>query len=544
MLKPILAFSLVLAGALSASGGDFEVKIRDRYLNFPVSHRDGRCRMTLSAPGHEDYSFDIRIASDEPDYWVFLDMSGYKGKTVTVSYPEDRAGLASIYQDDEIAGTDSLYREYNRPQIHYTQKRGWNNDPNGLVFYEGEYHLFYQHNPFEREWGNMHWGHAVSRDLVHWEELPLAMFPDEDGTAFSGSAVIDYGNTSGFGKDGIPPMVAIYTADSPDRQVQCLAYSLDKGRSWTKYDGNPVIDSKEKWNSHDTRDPKVFRYAPTGKWIMVLNERDGHSIYSSGNLKDWTFESHVTGFWECPELIPLPVDGNPNNVKWVMYGASGTYMIGDFDGKAFTPEHGKYYYTSGTLYAAQTIGNIPESDGRRIQIAWGRVSHPGMPFNGTFLIPTELSLRTGKDGIRLYSKPVKEFESIQTKVYEGKDLTQRQADEAMKPYAGADVLRVKATINLSHATSAGLSFRGQNLLDYDMNGTRINGVFYSPEDMTSMELSFDMYIDRTLVEAFIDGGAYSYSMEFRPSNDSGFSFWGNNVTVKSLEVYTLESIWE
>ena len=544
MLKPILAFPLVLAGALSASGGDFEVKIRDRYLNFPVSHRDGRCRMTLSAPGHEDYSFDIRIASDEPDYWVFLDMSGYKGKTVTVSYPEDRAGLASIYQDDEIAGTDSLYREYNRPQIHYTQKRGWNNDPNGLVFYEGEYHLFYQHNPFEREWGNMHWGHAVSRDLVHWEELPLAMFPDEDGTAFSGSAVIDYGNTSGFGKDGTPPMVAIYTADSPDRQVQCLAYSLDKGRTWTKYDGNPVIDSKEKWNSHDTRDPKVFRYAPTGKWIMVLNERDGHSIYSSGNLKDWTFESHVTGFWECPELIPLPVDGNPDNVKWVMYGASGTYMIGDFDGKAFTPEHGKYYYTSGTLYAAQTIGNIPESDGRRIQIAWGRVSHPGMPFNGTFLIPTELSLRTGKDGIRLYSKPVKEFESIQAKVYEGKDLTQRQADEAMKPYAGADVLRVKATISLSHATSAGLSFRGQNLLDYDMNGTRINGMFYSPEDMTSMELSFDMYIDRTLVEAFIDGGAYSYSMEFRPSNDSGFSFWGNNVTVKSLEVYTLESIWE
>ena len=219
MLKPILAFSLVLAGALSASGGDFEVKISDRYLNFPVSHRDGRCRMTLSAPGHEDYSFDIRIASDKPDYWVFLDMSGYKGKTVTVSYPEDRAGLASIYQDDEIAGTDSLYREYNRPQIHYTQKRGWNNDPNGLVFYEGEYHLFYQHNPFEREWGNMHWGHAVSRDLVHWEELPLALFPDEDGTAFSGSAVIDYGNTSGFGKDGIPPMVAIYTADSPDRQV-------------------------------------------------------------------------------------------------------------------------------------------------------------------------------------------------------------------------------------------------------------------------------------------------------------------------------------
>ncbi len=148
-----------------------------------------------------------------------------------------------------------------------------------------------------------------------------------------------------------------------------------------------------------------------------------------------------------------------------------------------------------------------------------------MPFNGTFLIPTELSLRTGKDGIRLYSKPVKEFESIQTKVYEGKDLTQRQADEAMKPYAGADVLRVKSYHKPLPCYIRRPVFQGQNLLDYDMNGTRINGVFYSPEDMTSMELSFDMYIDRTLVEAFIDGGAYSYSMEFRPSNDSGFSFW-------------------
>lgn len=544
LLKPVIAFALVLAGATAASAGDLTVKVKEKYLNFPVSHADSRCRMTLSAPGHEDYSFDIRIASGKPDYWVFLDVSAYKGKTVTVSYPEDRAGLDGIYQDDEIAGADSLYREYNRPQIHYTQKRGWNNDPNGLVYYEGEYHLFYQHNPFEREWGNMHWGHAVSRDLVHWEELPLALFPDENGTAFSGSTVIDYDNTSGFGRDGIPPMVAVYTADSPDRQVQCLAYSLDRGRTWTKYDGNPVIDSKEKWNSHDTRDPKVFRHEPSGKWVMILNERDGHSIYNSDNLRDWTFESHVTGFWECPELIPLPVDGNPDNIKWVMYGASGTYMIGDFDGKVFTPEHGKYYYTSGSLYAAQTIGNIPASDGRKIQIAWGRVSHPGMPFNGTFLIPTELSLRTGKDGIRLYSTPIKEFESIQTKVYEGRDLTQRQADEAMKPYAGADVLRVKATVCLSHATSAGVSFHGHNLLDYDMNGNRINGVFYSPQDMTSMELSFDMYIDRTLVETFIDGGAYSYSMEFRPSDDSGFSFWGNNVAVKSLEVYTLESIWE
>ena len=198
LLKPIIFISLVLAGAFRASAEDIKVKVRDQYINFPVSQKDDRAVMTISAPGKEDYSFEIRLASGQPDYWVFLDMSGYKGKTVTISYPEDRAGLKAIYQDSEIAGADSLYREYNRPQFHYTQKRGWNNDPNGLVYYEGEYHLFYQHNPFEKEWGNMHWGHAVSTDLVHWQELPLALFPDGSGTVFSGSAVIDYSNTSGF----------------------------------------------------------------------------------------------------------------------------------------------------------------------------------------------------------------------------------------------------------------------------------------------------------------------------------------------------------
>ncbi len=218
-----------------------------------------------------DYSFDIRIASDKPDYWVFLDMSGYKGKTVTVSYPEDRAGLASIYQDDEIAGTDSLYREYNRPQIHYTQKRGWNNDPNGLVFYEGEYHLFYQHNPFEREWGNMHWGHAVSRDLVHWEELLLPCSLMRTERHFPARPSSTTGTLPASGRTEYLLWWPSTLQTALDRQVQCLAYSLDKGRTWTKYDGNPVIDSKEKWNSHDTRDPKVFRYArqANGSWCSM-----------------------------------------------------------------------------------------------------------------------------------------------------------------------------------------------------------------------------------------------------------------------------------
>ena len=542
--KILTCTNLLLASCFLMQAGELKIKIDKKYLNLPVSHQVERAPMTLRADGMEDYSFQIRLAQSQPDYWVFCDMSRYQGKELRISYPGDNARLELIYQADEIAGQDSLYRESNRPQVHYTQRRGWNNDPNGLLYYDGEYHLFYQHNPYEREWENMHWGHAVSRDLIHWTELQEALYPDEHGTMFSGSAVIDYKNTSGFGKEGVPPMVAIYTAASSDRQVQCIAYSLDKGRTWTKYAENPVIDSKDKWNSVDTRDPKVFWFELIKKWVMVLNERDGHSIYHSDDLKHWDYQSHITGFWECPELFELPVDGNPDNKKWVMYGASGTYMIGEFDGYKFTPEAGKYYYTNGSIYAAQTYTNIPESDGRRIQIGWGRIAHPGMPFNGCMLIPTSLSLKTTSEGIRLFSTPIKEFDQLQTNVYKGSNLTGEKASEALQPYNSSATLRIKATLKLSHATSAGLSLDGQNLLDYDMNGNRVNGVFYSPDDMTSMEISVDMIIDKTLVETYVDNGAYSYSMERKANNQEGFRFWGNNIEVKNLEVYTLQSIWE
>lgn len=542
---------LILASALFASmvtmnAQDLTMKITKKYLNLPVSHQTDRAVMTFDVGGKQERAFNIRLAPNNPDYWVFCDMSALKNKEVKITYKGDKAGISKIYQADEIAGQDSMYKETNRPQVHYTQRRGWNNDPNGLLYYDGEYHLFYQHNPYEREWENMHWGHAVSTDLIHWEELPDALFPDQHGTMFSGSAVIDYDNTSGFGKKDTPAMVAIYTADNPEKQIQCIAFSLDKGRTWTKYDGNPVIDSKAKWNSKDTRDPKVFWHKPSNKWVMVLNERDGHSIYNSDNLKDWTYESHITGFWECPELFELPVDGNKNNTKWVMYGASGTYMIGAFDGKKFTPEAGKYYYSTGSIYAAQTFTGIPESDGRRIQLGWGRISHPGMPFNGMMLLPTELSLRTTKDGIRLFSTPVKEFDRLQTKVGQWSALTADKANELLQQYNNEGTLRIRTTIKLSHATGAGLNLFGQSLLNYDMNFNLVNGVFYSPEDMTSMEITADIVLDRTSVEVYIDNGAYSYSMERRPDpkNKEGFHFWGNNIDVKNLEVFTLKSIWK
>lgn len=540
---------LIMAASLSTTSvwaDDISIKITKKYLNFPISHSEERKTMTFEAEGQPDLSVVVRLTDAVPEYWVFKDVSHLQGKTLKISFDGNKSKLDKIVQSDEIVGQNSIYKEANRPQFHFTTRRGWINDPNGLVFYNGEYHLFYQHNPFERDWENMHWGHAVSRDLVHWQELPVALCPDHLGTIFSGSAVIDYENTAGYNQPGKPAMVALYTYNNADRQTQGMAYSLDGGRTFTKYEKNPVIDSKEKWDSHDTRDPKVFWYAPRKEWVMVLNERDGHSIYTSPNLKEWTYRSHITGFWECPELFELPVDDNPKNTKWVMYGASGTYMIGSFDGHRFTPESGKHCYATGCIYAAQTYNNIPASDGRRIQLGWGRVTNPGMPFNGIMMLPTELKLRTLKDGIRLVSTPIRETEQLFHHADQWKNLNQDEARIKMLPYAGTDRLRIKTTLKLSHCTDARLSLGGQNIIDYDMNGNTLNGRFYSPQDPTSMELSADIYIDRTTIEVFIDGGIYSYSMERRPQagNAEGFVFHGNRITVTNLEVFDVDSIWE
>lgn len=542
-MKHLLLSALAMLLAVGAQAQEISFKAHKRYLNIPISHRQERARMTLLVDGDQERAFNIRIAEGEPDYWVFCDIAEFKGKRLTLKYPHHSAGLQRIYQSDEIAGADSLYSERYRPQVHYTQQRGWNNDPNGLIYYEGEYHLFYQHNPYEREWENMTWGHAVSRDLVHWQELAPALHPDALGTMFSGSAVIDYENTSGFGTKDKPAMVAIYTADGA-RQTQCVAYSLDRGRTWTKYEGNPVIDSGQKWATRDTRDPKVFWYAPKRHWVMVLNERDGHSIYNSADLKSWQFKSHTTGFWECPELIELEVDGNPENKKWVMYGASGTYMIGSFDGERFTPEAGKFYYVKGNIYAAQCYNNIPAEDGRTIQVGWGQINHPHLPVNGMMTFPTELSLRTTRNGVRLFSYPIAELNKLQELQGSWTNLKAEEATAKLKPYDKAGALLIKATIRLSHSTSAGISLDGQHIVDYDMNHNTINGVFYSPDEIGSMELRMTLLIDRTSVEVYIDDGAYSYVMERRARNDAGFNFWGNNIAVKTLEVHTLKSIWE
>jgi sucrose-6-phosphate hydrolase SacC (GH32 family) len=263
------------------------------------------------------------------------------------------AALLSGLSGNGFAATENYYSELFRPQYHFTPEKNWMNDPNGMVFYEGEYHLFYQYNPFGDKWGHMSWGHAVSSDMVHWKHLPLALAEEDGVMIFSGSAVIDWNNSSGFGKDGKPPMVAIYTGyrTNDHLQFQCIAYSNDKGRTWTKYSGNPVINL----NSKEFRDPKVQWHEPTQRWIMTVSLSTEHKVqfYGSTNLKEWTLLSEfgpvgaTSGVWECPDLFELPVAGTTEK-RWALVvnigsgsvagGSGGQYFIGQFDGTKFVAD--------------------------------------------------------------------------------------------------------------------------------------------------------------------------------------------------------------
>lgn len=539
----VMALALMAGSALTARAADRKVKVTKRYLNYPITYTGDRHDITFSI-GHEVLCrTSARLAAGKPDYWTFQDVSRWHGKTINIHYDGPQEALDRILLADTLCEGSTMGHEAERPLYHFSSRRGWLNDPNGLIFAQGQYHMFYQHDPFDRDGGQKHWGHAVSTDLMHWDELPDALHPDEHGAIWSGSAVMDYNNTAGFNaKDGTPAMVVTYTVECPEKQTQYVAYSTDGGKTFTEYEGNPVIDSHMKWQTRDTRDPRVFWYAPGEHWVLVLNEREGHSIYNSTDLKHWTYESHVTGFWECPDLFELPVDGNSDDKKWVLWGASGTYMVGTFDGKQFTPLTPKQKNMGGSGYAAQVFNGTQEHDGRVIKMTWGRIYYDRTPFNCVMLLPQEQLLKSRKGGgWELVSRPVREVYDQFDLDASGEDLTQEEANKMLAPYASNDLLRVRLTLELTYATDAGLSLGKQRLIDYDLNGNRLNGDFYATEQPGSLTLDADVYVDRSVVEVFIDGGRYSYSFgrDVKRNQGSSYSIYGNQVKVKRLEVYRL-----
>ncbi len=495
-------------------------------------------------------NFTITLPQEKDASWLAaypLEHFGLKGKQIKVA-PEDGKRLPETYRAafEQIsigsaaeAQAASDYDQPYRNQFHSSTRRGWNNDPNGMVFAGGKFHLYYQYNPFGIQWGNMHWGHLESTDLVHWQEQPIALFQKTvRDAAFSGGGFVDVPNTAGLGKN------TQFLAFTSTGRGECLAYSKDGGLTFTELPENPVV-------KHQGRDPKVIWYQPEQKWIMVVYDetacaetdaippRDDKAhasrnlaFYESKNLRQWTRTGAFTAadrgaVFECPELFELPIQGKSGESRWIIMAAQNRYFVGQFDGKIFHQEAGPLGTTHGALYAAQTFSDVP--DGRRIQIGWVRTDSfenkfPGQIVNQAFTLPHEMTLRETPSGLRVFFSPVKELERLRGDVLaEGKDLTIEQANALLQ----------KCQDELS-----------ETLLEFTEAGPRqltING----------MDASFDgssvrVLTDSTFNEVYAEDGL---SYEVRKRANSNFDsketkLSASEGTIRSLKIFRLKSIWK
>jgi fructan beta-fructosidase len=481
------------------------------------------------------------------------------------------------------------YREQHRPQFHFSPPAKWMNDPNGMVFYDGSYHLFYQYYPDSTVWGPMHWGHAVSKDLVHWKNLPVAIYPDSLGYIFSGSAVIDWKNTSGLQKGENPPIVAIFTHHSEQRiksgrndfQNQSIAYSNDKGNSFVKYQHNPVISNQ---GDKDFRDPKVIWNEDLQKWVMVLAVGQKVKFYSSSNLLKWEYLSEFGsgdgahgGVWECPDLFPLKAG---NLEKWILLvsinpgapnNGSGTqYFIGDFDGKKFindnAPETRLWLDYGPDNYAGVTWSDIPADDGRRIFIGW--MSNwiyanivPTVKWRSAMTIPRTLELRNSKNGLRLFSIPVEELKKLR------KNEQQVNVNiDTIKMISGLNEVIINTNLAESTAEEFGFVFSNslneklivcynvrssQFYIDRTNSGKTDFSQFFpvkhfAPRIAVDSILKMHLYIDYSSLELFADDGIISMTETFFPNkNFDRVSFFRKNGKIKDQKytIFELNPIW-
>jgi fructan beta-fructosidase len=438
-----------------------------------------------------------------------------------------------------------LYQESLRPQFHFTADRNWLNDPNGLVFFAGEYHLFFQRDPDHLEGQRKSWGHAVSPDLVHWQQIEDALSPDERGSVWSGSAVVDWTNSAGFQTGKEPPLVAIFTA-AGNPFTQCVAFSNDRGRSWTHYEKNPVIPHI----IGGDRDPKVVWFEQGKRWILALYlDKSTYAFFSSVDLKTWTHlqDLDVPGCGECPDFFPMKVEDEPSQMKWVFTAANGRYLVGSFDGKSFVPEQPLQRVDFGAnFYAGQTYSDIPPTDGRRIQIAWmagGR--YPGMPFNQQMSFPAELTLRRTQAGLRISRLPVREIESLYDTAQTWSNITLQPGDDPLSKTTG-DLFDIRAEIDVGHADEITFTTHGQRLT-YSASKRTLTCRGSAPLKLESGRLILRILVDRTSIETFAGQGEASISDCFVPkSNEAALSLsaTGGDAKLVSLKVCKLRSAWE
>ena len=560
------------------------INTNQRYLLLPVEEVMPDVRVSMIVNNKEVNVADVRLAVNRVDYFVPLDLSDYAGKNILLKFKLGsndpiRGKLSAVCcKEMKLSDTfDTGNREKFRPTYHFSPLYGWMNDPNGMVYKDGEYHLFYQHNPYGSKWGNMHWGHAISKDLINWEHRPDAITPDALGTIFSGSAVVDTDNTAGFGAGAI---VAIYTQNS-DRQVQSIAYSTDNGRSFTKYENNPVLTS----DARDFRDPKVFWHKETQRWIMLLAVGQEMQIFSSSNLKDWAFESSFGegqgahgGVWECPDLFELPVDGT-NEKKWVLlcnlnpggpFGGSATqYFVGTFNGKEFaneSPSQTKWMDWGKDHYAAVTWSDAP--DNRRIAIAW--MSNwqyandvPTSQYRSPNSVPRDLSLFTVDGETYLQSAPSPELLKL-------RDVSKKRSFKVNGTRIIKDMIadnegayEIELTIENQHADVIGLRLyndKGEEVdMQYNMTekkfsmDRRKSGDVGFNENFPMLtwtaiesgkdELKLRLFVDKSSVEAFGDGGRFVMTNQVFPSEPyTHIDFYskGGAYKVDSFVIYKLK----
>ena len=482
--------------------------------------------------------------------------------------------VQSQVQPDAKLTNESLYR----PRFHFTPKQGWMNDPNGMIYLNGQYHLFFQHYPDGTVWGPMHWGHATSSDLVQWKEEPIALYPDSIGMIFSGSAVLDKNNTSGLGRGGIAPLVAIYTqhnmpgekAGRTDFQNQSIAYSLDEGKTWTKYAGNPVLKTP---NIKDFRDPKVIWHAPTQKWIMNLAVADHVEFYSSPNLINWTKESEIGknlfahgGVWECPDLLSFNVNGK---IVWVLLvsmnpggpngGSATQYIVGDFDGHEFKPFSTdiKWMDYGPDNYAGVTFANVGE---RNILIGWMSNWNyanvvPTEKWRSAMTVPRELKLieqnnkntnsNVNSNRFLLVSTPVNEMKNAFAEIISKENVIPNRID----------IKDIKAThfeIILSNEYNEKLvvgyhADKKQFYIDRTNAGVSnfnpgFAAVAVAPRLSFAMKMDLSILLDKTSIELFADGGRTVMTALFFPT----FSYTKWEITSKekmpssSIKLYSFK----
>ncbi|HWD93328.1 MAG TPA: immunoglobulin domain-containing protein [Verrucomicrobiae bacterium] len=517
-------------------------------LNLPVKNSAPMKRVTITVGGKTVRDFNIKLADGAPDWWSFVDVSEFQGQTANITVnalTPGSTGLSSIVQTNGIVGATNLYQETLRPQMHFSTQRGWLNDANGMFYYNGQYHLYYQHDPFNWDGsGQKWWGHAVSADMVNWRELPEGIYSHSYGDdVWSGSAVVDTANTGGFKAGTNDAIVAAFYSTG---RGECITYSTDGGQSFIDYSNNPVVT-----HAGTGRDPHLFWYAPSNYWVMAVYDDSGGNgvqFYSTPDFRHWTFRSKIyNGFFECPDMFQLPVDGNSNNTMWLLNDASTGYQLGQFDGVTFTPSTGKLPGNAGRgYYASQTFTSMAPGDNRKVRIGWAQLSMPGMPFNESMFFPTALTLKTIGGNVRLCSQPGGEITNDCVNTYSWTNLTLNPGYNPLSGIRG-QLFDVQAQFTPDSASSINFTLCGVTI-SYSPTTQQIscNGDTQSLPPVNGT-VSLEIICDRQTVEIFGNGGQLYMPIAgtgYNAANELlSLASQGDSTVFQSLKVNKLKSIW-